>query len=574
MNSLKRMLQYVKPYWGRILVSTLASSAVGALDGAMAWYVKPMLDSIFSQKNQQILLLLPLGIVALFVVKNICRVVADYSIRTASQLGIQDLRNALYQKQLSLGLGYFNRHATGNLMGKVLSDVGAMQESVAGLVVGLFRDGVSLLSLLVVVFYRDWHLAVITFVIIPLTALPAQKIGKKIKHTAQRGLEAVGSLTSILQETFSGIKVIKAFGIEQHETERFTRINKTFYEATRKSIKYDSIASPITETITSLGIATVVFVGGNAVINGKMTASALFSFIAAMVMLYSPLKRLLNAYNGVQRSFGAAERIFEVFDTPSDIQEKPDAVAIERASGAVEYRQVSFKYQEDIVLNDISFTANSREIVAFVGPSGGGKSTLVSLLPRFYDVTAGSILIDGVDLRDLTLESLLKQIALVDQETILFNETIRNNISYGHPGASLDEVIEAARAAYAHDFIMTLPQGYDTNIGDRGVRLSGGQRQRICIARALLKNAPLLILDEATSALDTESEQMVQQALDNLMANRTTFVIAHRLSTILHADKIVVIDKGRIAEIGRHDELLERGGLYHRLYTMQFRDTD
>ncbi len=575
MDKFKRMLRYLRPYWWRIVLSMIASSAVGGLDGAIAYYVKPMLDTIFTEKKVEVLALLPFAVIALFMVKNACRITNDYFIRTASQLGIQDLRNELYSKQLSLSMSYFNRNSTGHLMGKILNDVGAMQESVAGLVVGLFRDGVSLVSLLCVVFYRDWQLAIITFIIIPLTAIPAQKIGRKMKRVAQKGLEQAGTLTSVMQETFSGIKVVKAFGLEQRESERFKDENRKLYLFTRKSIKYDSIASPITEAITSTGIAAVVWVGGQSVMSGKMSPSALFSFITAMIMLYSPVKRLLNSYNAVQRSFGAAERIFDVLDIEPEIKELDNPVKLtERAKGVVEYRNVSFKYKDEYVLRDVSFTGNDREVVAFVGPSGGGKTTLVSLIPRFYDVTDGSILIDGVDIRHLEMASLINQIALVDQETILFNDTIRNNICYGRSDATEDEIQAAARAGYAHDFIMELPEGYETNIGDRGIRLSGGQRQRICIARALLKNAPILILDEATSALDTESEQMVQQALDNLMLNRTTFVIAHRLSTILHADKIVVIEKGRIVETGRHDQLLEKGGLYSRLYNMQFKDSE
>jgi subfamily B ATP-binding cassette protein MsbA len=324
------------------------------------------------------------------------------------------------------------------------------------------------------------------------------------------------------------------------------------------------------EVITSFGIAAVIWFGGGLVMHGKMTAPEFFSFIAAMVLLYNPVRKLLASYNVLQRSFGAAERVFAILDEEPEIQDRSDALVLERARGDVEFNNVSFCYNEDYVLRDIDLSVKKGEVIAFVGPSGGGKTTLVSLLPRFYDVTAGSVSIDGMDVRNIKLKNLLNQIALVDQETILFNDTIANNIRYGKPDAGQDEVEAAARAAFADDFIREMPEGYETNIGDRGVRLSGGQRQRICIARAILKDAPILILDEATSALDTESEQMVQSALNNLMANRTTFVIAHRLSTILHADKIVVIDKGEIIESGNHRELLVHGGLYKKLYGMQF----
>jgi ATP-binding cassette, subfamily B, bacterial MsbA len=575
MNDLKRLLSYVRPYGWRIIIAIIASAVVGALDGAMAYMVGPLLQKIFAEKNAKIFSLLPFAVILLFVVKNIARTLNDYFIKTASQLGIQDLRNNLYKKLLSLNIGYYHRNPTGTLMGKIITDVGMMQESLANIVVGIFRDGLSVVTLLGVVVYRDWRLALVSFTIIPLTVLLANRLGKKMKRVAQSGLQTVGILTSLLQETFSGIKVIKAFTLEDREYKRFFDVNQTYYCFSRKAIKYEAISSPSVEAITSIGIAAVIWFGGSTVLQGRMSASDLLSFITAMVMMYSPVKRLLNSYNTVQRSLGAAERIFQVLDTESEIIDGHDAIELNvRVQGQVSFDGVLFAYDKELVLDKIDFIASPKSIVALVGPSGGGKSTLVSLLLRFYDVTGGAIRIDGTDIRTFQLKSLLKQIAFVDQETILFNDTIRNNILYGRSDATEQEVYEAARAAYAHEFILSLPDGYETNIGDRGVRLSGGQRQRVCIARALLKNSPILILDEATSALDTESEQMVQRALDNLMLNRTTFVIAHRLSTVLHADKIIVIDKGRIVEQGCHDELVKLGGVYNRLYSMQFKDSE
>ena len=571
MNStFKRLISYSRPYWKRILLAALASIGVGSLDGAFAYLVEPVLKRIFAEKDQSIFVLLPFGIILLFIIRGACRYVNDYFIRTAGQLAVQDVRNQIYRNNMFLGLRFFSSNPTGTLMSRVLNDVGVMQNSVASVITGFFRDGFSALSLLAVVFYRNWELAIIAFVVIPLTAYPAQLIGKRIKRLSRQSQERMGDISSILQETFSGIKVIKAFGLEQREFEKFFNANRRFYFFTRKSIKYEALSTPVMEFITSFGIATVIWIGGNNVINGKMTAPEFFSFIAAMALMYNPIKKLLNAYNQMQQSAGAAERVFQVIDELPEITDSPDALPMARAEGTVEFREVTFRYDEETVLNRVNLKAETGEIIALVGPSGGGKTTLASLVMRFYDVSDGSVSIDGLDVRSIRLPDLMRQIALVDQETVLFNDTIANNIRYGKSNATIEEVEAAARAAFAHDFIMEMPEGYETNIGDRGVRLSGGQRQRLCIARAILKDAPILILDEATSALDTESEQMVQGALNNLMSNRTTFVIAHRLSTILHADRILVLEDGVIRESGNHEQLLAVGGLYKKLYDMQF----
>jgi subfamily B ATP-binding cassette protein MsbA len=572
MDIFKRILQYSRPYWWRIAIAALASIGVGAMDGAFAYLVEPVLKKIFSGKDFAIFTLLPFGIILLFVARGLCRYTNDFFIRTAGELAVQDIRSEIYRRNMHLGLRFFTKHPTGVLMSRVLSDVGVMQNGVANIITGLFRDGISAVSLLGVIFYRNWQLALISIVVIPLTVYPAQRIGKRIKNLARQGQGKMGDLAAILQETFSGIKVIKAFGLEDREIEKFNAENREYYRFARKSIKYEALSTPVMEFIISFGIAAVIWFGGTNVIKGRMSASEFFSFIAAMVLVFNPIKRLINSYNVLQRSVGAAERVFEIVDEQPEIVDRPDAVVLERAAGEVQFRGVSFKYNDDYVLKGIDLRASRGEVVALVGPSGGGKTSLVSLLSRFYDPTEGEILLDDCDLRTLTLKSLRHQVALVDQETILFNDTLANNIRYGKPEASAEEVEAAARAAFAHDFILEMPEGYATNIGDRGVRLSGGQRQRICIARAILKNAPVLILDEATSALDTESEQMVQNALNNLMANRTTFVIAHRLSTILHADTIVVLDRGEIVEQGNHEVLLARGGIYRKLHDMQFQE--
>lgn len=574
MSVFARLMSFSKPYWGRIVIAALGSLAVGGLDGAFAWLVEPLLRKIFSQKDLVVFSLLPLAIIVIFIIRGACRYLNDYFVRTVAHLGMRDIRNAFYQRAARLGLRFYSDQSTGGLMSRALNDVNTMQDSVAGTVTSLFRDGFGVIVLLGVVFYRNWQLALIAFTVIPLTVWPAQKLGKKIKTLTRQSQGQMGDISAILQETFSGIKVIKAFNLEDRETGRFIASNQEFYNFIRRSIKYEALAAPITELLTSFGIAGVVWYGGMLVMRGAMSPSEFFSFITAMALLYGPVKKLTNTYNAVQRSLGAAERVFEILDMQPEISDRPDAISLPRATGRVEFRNVSFSYGAEPVLSNISLSAERNEIIALVGPSGSGKSTMVSLIPRFYESSEGTVLIDGHDVRSLTLSSLVEQIALVDQETTLFNETIANNIRYGKPDASDEEVINAAQAAYAHDFIMGLPDGYGTEIGDRGVRLSGGQRQRLCIARALIKNAPILILDEATSALDTESELMVQKALDNLMANRTTFVIAHRLSTVLHADKIIVLENGQIIESGRHEDLVQKNGLYQRLYMLQFKDSE
>ena len=569
---LLRTLRYLKPYWGLLVISALCSMVVGAMDGAFAYLVQPVLQKIFDGKDTSIFLLVPIGIIALFVLRGICRFTYDTTIKLAGQKAIQDIRNDLYSATIRKDMSFYNKQATGELMSRMTNDIGMMQEGMANAVCGLFRDLISFTSLLVVIFYRNWQLAILCFVVLPVTIYPAQLIGKKIKNAARRSLDVMGGIGSILQETFSGIKVIKAFGLEDTVIARFRAENLAFLGQYKKFIKYESLAMPVSEMIISLGIAAVVWLGGSQVMSGRMSASELFSFIAAMIMLFNPVKKLQGSYNTLQRSAGAAERVFQQMDAPRTVTERGTAATVDRVSGKVAICNVSFSYGEERILEGINLTVEPGKMVALVGPSGGGKSTLAALLMRLYDVEDGQILLDGRDIREFSLEALNRQFALVDQETTLFNDTIAGNIRYGKPDASDAEVEAAAKAAYAHDFILELPQGYTTNIGDRGVRLSGGQRQRICIARALLKNAPILILDEATSALDTESEKMVQQALDNLMLNRTTFVIAHRLSTVMHADTIVVLEKGRVVEVGTHNDLVDGSGLYRRLHNLQFSD--
>ena len=569
-----RTLGYFRPYWKLLLLSAICSTVVGGMDAGIIALTKHVLEKILTLKNTTLFLMIPPGIILLFVIRGVTRFTYDTSIKLAGQKAIQDIRNDMYASNIRLDMAFFNRNATGELMSRMTNDIGAMQDGIANIVTGLFRDLISVIALLGYLFYLNWQLAILSFVVIPITVYPAQLIGKKIKKASGRSLNVMGGITSILQETFSGIKVIKAFGLENQTIDRFRATNLEYFRQISKYIKYESLSTPVSESIISFGIAGVIYFGGNQVMSGQMTAFELLAFIGSVIALSRPLNKLQGSYSVLQRSAGAAERVFTLLDEPKYIIDRPAALAIGRSRGAVEFRNVSFNYGEDPVLQDIALSVESNRMIALVGPSGGGKTTLISLLPRFYDVTQGAILIDGRDIRDITLTTLIAQVALVDQETTLFHESIANNIRYGKPNATMAEIEKAATAAYAHDFITQLPEGYHTSIGDRGVRLSGGQRQRICIARALLRNAPILILDEATSALDTESEQMVQKALDNLMVDRTTFVIAHRLSTVLHADTIVVLEGGRIVEQGSHEDLLNNNGLYRRLHALQFSDRE
>jgi len=567
-----RLVRYAVPYKWIIALSMVASLGVAGSDAVIAYLVKPFVDDLIVAGNLGLAKLVPFLVVGLATIKGVSRYIQSYNIRTAGQLAIQDIRNEVFGHAIKLSMRFFSRSSSASLMSKILNDVNVMQAALADVLVTLLRETLTLLALTGYAFYANWKMALMAFVVIPAAVWPAVALGKKIKKFSRRGQDAMGNVTSVLEQSFSGIKVIKAFATEGQEEQKFVRENAGFFKFIRKTFRYSAASAPVMEIMTSFGVAAVLWYGLNQVAAEEITKGELFSILAAILLMYSPLKRLTKVNNTIQKAVGAAERVFEVLDNQAEIIDAPDAIDLPRSRGFVEFNNISFAYDDEVVLHDFSVQAKPGEIIALVGSSGAGKSTFIGLLNRFYDPQQGQILIDGYDISSLSQASLHASLALVDQETFLFNDTIANNIRYGQPDTDFSLVQKAASQAFADEFIQQMPEGYETVIGDRGVRLSGGQRQRLCIARAILRDAPILMLDEATSALDTESEAMVQRALWNLMKNRTTFVIAHRLSTIMHADRILVLDQGAVVESGSHQELLEHGGLYKRLYDAQFEE--
>jgi subfamily B ATP-binding cassette protein MsbA len=547
---------------------------VAGLTAVMAYTIKPVVDDIFMAKDMMKLKLLPFLIVLLFVIKGGCEFGQGYLMNYVGHSIIKELRDRLYGHIQMLPLSFFNRHETGLLMARIMNDVSIVKESVSHAVTGVIKECFTVIFLVGLVFYQDWKLALIAIVILPFATVPIIRFGKRIRNVSTWCQETVAAVNSFLHETFTGAKIVKAFCMEDYENQRFFEKTRWWFKYEMKAVTVRCISSPVMALLGGVGIAAVVFYGGYEVISGRSTPGTFFSFIAAVMMLYEPMRRLSPLNNTIQEGVAAAVRIYSILDTESEIKDRPNALVLKPGGHAVVFENVSFKYEDDMVLENINLESKSGKVIALVGMSGGGKTTLMNLIPRFYDVTEGAVLIDGVDIRDFSIASLRSQIGIVTQDPILFNDTIRSNIGYGNPNAPESDIIVAAKAAYAYDFIQGFPERFDTVVGEKGVRLSGGEKQRICIARALLKNAPILILDEATSSLDTESEQAVQRALDNLMKGRTTFVIAHRLPTIRNADHIVVIVNGRIVEEGKHEELLAVEGAYYKLYAMQFRDNN
>jgi len=572
LNIFKRLLKLAKPHAFKFSLAMLCMLVVGATTSALAFLVKPALDEIFLKKNSEMLKWIPLAVIAIYLTKGACNYAQTVLMNFIGQRIIADLRAELYRKIQTQSLAFFTKNPTGILMSRITNDVGYIQGAVSEAVTALLKDSFTLVGLVFVIFYRDWGLAIIAMFVFPLAVYPIAKFGQKMRQIAIRTQVTLGSLTTLLQETISGTRIVKAFSMEEYENRRFSGENERLFRLNLKAVSINAISSPFMEFLGGMGISAIIFYGGYQVIQGQSTPGTFFSFLTALIMLYEPVKRLTNVNNTIQQGIAGAQRVFGIIDLVPEIQNAPGASPLPPILREIEIRNVDFRYEETPVLRNIHLTIRAGEVIAFVGMSGGGKTTLVNLIPRFYDVTEGAILIDGRDIRTVTVESLRGQIAIVTQQTILFNDTVRSNIAYGDIARTEEEIVAAAKAANAHAFILRLPMGYDTLIGEQGTKLSGGERQRISIARALLKDAPILILDEATSALDSEAEIEVQDALENLMKGRTTLVIAHRLSTIRNADRIVVLVNGEIREEGAHEGLLARQGEYCRLYNMQFKD--
>jgi subfamily B ATP-binding cassette protein MsbA len=568
----KELLAYILANKGRLVLATACSAIVAAMTSFSAWLVKPVVEDIFQSKDLRMLVLIPVAVIGVFLVKGIATYGSYYLLNLIGQDIIRQLRNRLYNHMQELPLSFFQREKTGDLMSRITSDVGVISSMFTSAITGAIKEFFSVIGLLVVTFYMIPKLAAYTFVILPLAAFPIFHFGRKVRHTRLGAQRAIADLNAFLHETLVGIKIVKAFNMQDYEKKRFAAKSRHIFNKEMKESKVRALSSPFMEFLGGIGIAFVIWYGGKHVIDGTYTFGAFMAFLTAVGLMYQPLRSISKTNNSIQRGLAAVERIYEILDQKSNIIEAPSPVDLQPGSHRILFQNVSFKYDRDLVLQNININVKAGEIVALVGMSGGGKTSLVNLIPRFYDATGGAVLVDDIDIRDISVESLRSQIAIVTQEPILFNDSVRNNIAYGRPGATEEEIILAADAAYASDFIRSFPEGFNTSIGELGGRLSGGQKQRICIARAILKDAPVLILDEATSSLDSESETLVQKALGNLMRGRTTFVIAHRLSTIGYAHRILVIVDGRIVEEGLHEQLLDRRGQYYKLYQMQFAD--
>ncbi|KUG23455.1 lipid a export atp-binding/permease protein msba [hydrocarbon metagenome] len=572
METFKRLLLMARQYYVRFILAVICMIIAGGLQSALPLIAKPAIDEIFVNKDIASLKWIPFAVIAIFLFKGLCNYGQAILMSSIGLRIVTNLRNQLYEQIQKQSLSFFADHPTGLLMSRITNDVQSVQTASAEAITALVKDSFMLLGLVGVIFYTDWKLALIAMVVFPLTVYPIAWFGRKIRNVTTSTQITMGTLNSLLQETISGTRIVKAFGMEKYESKRFAAENEKLFKYNMKSVSVNAISSPLMDFLGGLGIAAVIFYGGYNVVQGNSTPGTFFSFIAALLMLYEPVKRLTNINNTINQGIAGADRIFSIIDRVPDIEDKSDVVILPHVTQSIDIENVTFCYDEKPVLKNINLSIKAGEVVAFVGMSGGGKTSLVNLIPRFYDVSAGRIMIDGYDIRDVSLKSLRSQIAIVTQQTILFNDTVRNNIAYGDIQRTEEDIINAAKAANAHDFIMRLPKGYESNIGELGTKLSGGEKQRISIARALLKNAPILILDEATSSLDTEAEIEVQDALDNLMKGRTTLVIAHRLSTIRNADRIIALVSGKIVEEGDHETLMKKKGEYFRLYNLQFKD--
>ena len=600
MSVYRRLLKFVKPYWFRLCIAVTCMIFVSLLTSVTAWLFKPVLDGVFFKKevassvtippfvndliirlhlgelllkrDAEMLRLLPFVLIFLFLFKGIFNYGQYYFMNFVGQKIIADIREKLYNHLQTLSLSFFTKTPTGVIISRITTDVMLIQGAVSSATAGIFKDIFTFFGLVAVAFLQSWKLAIIFYIISPLALIPIRVFGKRMRKFARKGQQRMGLLTTFLHETITGNRIVKAFNMEEYEKKRFAEENNRLFKTFLTRIKVRALNAPLMELLGGTAGAVIIWVGGRMILQGEITPGAFGSFLLAVMMCYAPIRDLSKVNLEIQEGLAGATRVFELLDTTPDIEDKEGAILLPPISRGIDFLKITFKYGEEVVLKEVSLQVKVGEVIALVGMSGAGKTSLVNLLPRFYDVEEGQILIDGHDLRKVTVKSLRDQIALVTQQTILFNDTARNNIAYGNLKCSDQEILEAAQAASAHDFIQRLPQGYNTIIGEQGVKLSGGERQRVSIARAILKNAPILILDEATSSLDSDSETEVQKAFEGLMKGRTVFVIAHRLSTIRNAHRIVVLSEGRIVEQGTHEELIDLNGEYRRLYDLQFRE--
>ena len=600
MSQVNRLLGFVRPYSFRLLMGVCLMIVVGASEGVTALLIKPIVDVVLSDHGQtsQIVLvqknsyfahtiylqdlfpgwgvwaIVAMVIIGVAVAKGLSEFLATYFINYIGHSVVRDLRNLLYSKIIVQSISFFHKNPTGRLMSAITSDIERIQFAVSQTAADMLKQSFTLVSLLVVLFYYDYRLALISMVLIPLVVVPSAKLGRYIRASSRSSQDKMGELNNVLQETFSGIRIVKAFAMEAFEVEKFKGATRRLLKVSLRWVRAQAVSSPLMEVLGAITIAGLLYYEQTLIVHHLQTTGGFIGFLYALLKSYEPVKRLTGVSNSYQQALGASEKVFQYLDSEPDMVDKPGSIELPPFERGIAFEQVDFDYEDDVpLLRAINLRIAKGEVVALVGSSGAGKTTLASLIPRFFDVTHGRILVDGHDVRDLKLQSLRGQIGIVTQETILFNDTVYNNICYGSRLPTELQVREAARVALAEDFILEMPLGYQTMIGERGQRLSGGQRQRIAIARALLKNPPILILDEATSELDSESEMLVQRALANLMAGRTVVVIAHRLSTVRRADRIVVIDRGAICETGTHEALVTSGGIYQRLHDLQFVDS-
>ena len=570
----RRLLLLIKDQWFRLFIAMACMLLMAGSRSAIALLVKPVIDDVFVNKDFRMLMLIPLAVATMFFILGIAMYFQEYLMNYVGQNIVRQLRDGLYERIQDLPISFFQREKTGVLMSRVTNDVNVIKNMVSSVVTGSLRDIFTIIGLIFVIFYLDWEMALFAIIILPVAFLPIVVLGRKVRKVTTGSQIAMADLTSSLHETFIGNKIVKAFGMEEYEKKRFFGKNRKLFKLDMKRVRFQALSSPIMEIIGGVGAGIVIWYGGSKVIAGTITTGTFFSFMTAVLMFYAPVKKLSKLNITIQQGLAGADRVFDILEIKSDIQESADPVVLRRGHHRVTLRDLYFKYDDVMVLKNINIDVRAGEIIALVGMSGGGKTSLVNLIPRFFDASEGAVFVDDVDIRDISISSLRGQIAIVTQEPILFNDTVRNNIAYGNQIASDEDIENAARAAYAYEFIQNFPDGFDTSIGELGGRLSGGEKQRICIARALLKDAPILILDEATSSLDSESETLVQKALENLMEGRTTFVIAHRLSTVSYAHRIIVVVDGEIVEEGNHEKLLALRGEYYKLHQMQFNNDE